>query len=326
MSPQKQRSNGRYGARHNTPPLVSFILVTYRNEETIAECLFSIRRWTRVPFAVILVDNSPDTATWTRVADIRRQQPELDITAVRSPENLGFARACNLGASQAQSDFLLFLNPDTTLSSDIATAFLEFWENRPHAGLLGPQVQNTAGEITRTCRNLPNVRRILLDATGLDRIFGSYRLLRFHHRRTRQVPQIIGACLFTSRQVFTRLNGFDERFFVYFEEVDLCKRTADIGLEVWFLSTATIRHKAGTSCEHEHSVADMVAQLRKSRQQYFRKHFPPPACVGVTVITLLEAWAKALILSTAARLRGSTHCKNKAHGFWRVATCPASWR
>jgi GT2 family glycosyltransferase len=76
---------------------------------------------------------------------------------------------------------------------------------------------------------------LFLDATGLDRLVGAYRLLHFDHASPRQVPQLIGACLFTSRRLFEDVKGFDERFFVYFEEVDLCKRLAESGHELWFV-------------------------------------------------------------------------------------------
>lgn len=314
--------------RADSPPLVSVIIVTYRNEGTIEACLASLadRAVVASESEVVVVDNSPDQATWERLQAFCRDHPDMAVTPVRPGTNLGFAAGCNLGARHARGDFLLFLNPDTRIENDILSIFLAFWKGRANPGLLGPLVLDGRGNTVRTCRNLPTVTGILLDATGLDRFLGRYRLLRFAHDRARQVPQIIGACLFTSRPLYEAFGGMDERFFVYFEEVDLCRRMAEAGYEIWFLPEARISHAAGTSCETGSAAAAMIVQLRKSRMLYFRKHFGPAATAAVGVLTILEGAAKAAVLLALYAARGQRRHLEKAKGFWRVAACPGSWR
>lgn len=306
-------------------PLVSVILVTYRNEATIQACLASLFQHATVPLEAVVVDNSPDQATWARLQACRVHWP-AEVTLLRPDRNLGFGAGCNLGVLHARGEFLLFLNPDTILSTNILQTFLDWWRSHPRAGLLGPQVCDAQGRTERTCRNLPTVGGMLLDATGLDRVFGVYRLLHFAHDHPRQVPQLIGACLFTSRHRFQTMAGFDERFFVYYEEVDLCKRMAEAGLEIWFLPQARIVHAAGTSCESESSAAAMVAQLRNSRMCYFKKHFGPGAVAVVAGINVLEALGKAAILAGCHMITKQRRQLEKARGFWRVATCLGFWR
>lgn len=306
-------------------PLVSVVVVTYRNEGTIEACLASLAAHTSVPFEVVVVDNSPDMATWEHLEAYRRRNPGEAVTPLRPGTNLGFAAGCNLGAGHARGEYLLFLNPDTTLIDDIVSVFLAFWKSRAKPGLLGPQILDGQGNVARTCRNLPTPAGIFLDATGLDRLLGVYRLLRFAHDRDRQVPQIIGACLFTSRSLYEAVGGLDERFFVYYEEVDLCLRMARAGYEIWFLPEARIAHAAGFSCESEASAAAMIVQLRKSRMLYFRKHFGPASVAAVGLVNIAEGVAKALAFLWLHVIGTGRGYLEKARGFWRVAQCRGFW-
>ena len=306
-------------------PLVSIIVVTYHNEATIEACLTSIATHTTCPWEAVIVDNSPDLGTWERIHALCRAHPDHNLIPLRPGHNLGFAAGCNLGVGHARGEFLLFLNPDTRLENDILAVFLEFWKTSTHPGLLGPCIVNSLGHIERTCRNLPTLWGIFLDATGLDKLLGHYRLLHFDHRSTRQVPQIIGACLFTSTQRYQHMGGMDEQFFVYFEEVDLCQRMLQAGYTIWFLPTARIMHLAGVSCENESSAANMIVQLRKSRQLYFRKHDSPTTVLALASITMLEGLAKAVIFFGLYMIRKNARDLEKAKGFWRVATCLKSW-
>lgn len=306
-------------------PLISVIIVTYNNEETIEHCLQSLVEQTRVSYQIIVVDNSPDLKTWKCLQTFGATHADLDFIPMRSKENIGFAAGCNLGAQQAQGQFLLFLNPDTCLKNDILSIFLDFWPTTSKPGLLGPQVVDVENQVVATCRNLPTLWGVFLDATGLDRFLGHYRLLRFDHQSSRQVPQIIGACLFTSKEIYEHFKGLDERFFIYFEEVDLCQRVQQSGLKVWFLHEPQIMHWAGVSCESASTAADMIVQLRKSRQLYFEKHFGSKTVFMVAIITILEGWSKAMIFRILYWVRKKPSDLEKAKGFWRVGACLEFW-
>lgn len=311
--------------KKHTYPSVSIIIVTYNNHETIEYCLQSLTEQTRVSYQVIVVDNSPDLKTWNRLQIFCATHEHIDLLPIRPGQNIGFAAGCNLGAQQALGEFFLFLNPDTQLENDILSIFLDFWQTTPKPGLLGPQVVDQHKQIVPTCRNLPTIAGIFLDATGLDRIFGQYRLLHFDHQSSRQVSQIIGACLFTSKEVYERHGGMDERFFVYFEEVDLCRRILQSGLTVWFLDQPRIMHWAGASCESESTAAAMIVQLRKSRQLYFGKHFGQGTAFMVAAISIFEGLAKAIIFGLLYWVRKRPADLAKAKGFWRVGACLEFW-
>jgi GT2 family glycosyltransferase len=300
-------------------PLITIVIVTFNNADTIEACLRSIGERTGAPYEIRLVDNSPDEKTLTALELVARSLPDLPLEILRPATNVGFARACNLGAREGKGDFLLFLNPDTVFLDDVPARLMAFAEGHPRAAVVGPLIVDAAGTITRTCRNLPSLFRIGLDATGLDRWLGAYRLLHFSHTTPRQVGQVIGACFFTPRWAFRALAGFDERFFVYFEEVDYCKRALDRGWEVWFAPAARVRHDHGTSTENVSQAAQMIFTLRDSRQKYFRKHFGGLSRILLLALNRAEGLVKGFIFLVLWLVRKGATDLEKARGFWRVA-------
>jgi len=302
-------------------PEVSIIIVAFRNEETIEPCLASIKQQVSLHYEVIVVDNSPDDLTVRRIGDFIKKTPRFPITLLEPGENTGFASGCNSGAARAQGDYLMFLNPDTCLQNDAARLLANFLKDHPGAELVGPMVLEPTGRIVPTCRNLPNLRRIISGVTGLDRFVGAYVLSRFPHDRPRRVEQIIGACFFLHQRTFRRLNGFDERYFMYFEEVDFCRRLIDSGSEIWFWPEARIMHRAEVSTKREDQVAAMIHTLRCSRRLYFEKHFSRIHHILLDVINRLEGISRGLVFCYLYLCRGRIHDLEKARGYFKVLLC-----
>lgn len=302
-------------------PEVSIIIVTFRNEETIASCLASIQQRVSLYYEVIVVDNSPDDLTVRRISYFIDKNPRFPITLLEPGENTGFASGCNSGAARAQGDYLMFLNPDTCLQNDAARLLSNFLKSRPNARLVGPMILDPTGKIVHTCRNLPNLRRILAGVSSLDRFVGAYVLTRFPHNRPRRVEQVIGACFFLHQNTFKRLNGFDERFFMYFEEVDFCRRLIDSGDEIWFWPEARIMHRAEISTKREDQVAPMIYTLRYSRRLYFEKHFSRIHHSLLDAINRLEGISRGLVFYYLYLCRGRIHDLEKARGYFKVLLC-----
>jgi GT2 family glycosyltransferase len=300
-------------------PTFSFIIVTYNNADTIGPCLRSIAAFTSDSYEAIVVDNSPDDETALAVQCVTGEQPGLPIQLVKSGQNLGFSCACNAGARLARGELLFFLNPDTRLLNDAGRLLSDCFAQHPRAVAAGPSISNATGVVTRTCRNLPTLGRIFLDVMGLDRWLGWYKLTRFAHDVPKTVEQIIGAALLIRHSTFDTVGGMDERFFVYYEEVDLCKRLREAGGQVWFWPRARVQHISGTSCEADPVRAKMIYTLRESRTKYFCKHFGPFSAFAIRFINRLEGMQKALILQALWLVRGRSSYREKAHGFWSVA-------
>jgi N-acetylglucosaminyl-diphospho-decaprenol L-rhamnosyltransferase len=320
MAPAIRAGDQENVSRLSSQPEVSFIIVTYNNAGTIVACLSSIAANTTMEYEIVVVDNSPDNETALAVERFDQSQAEPATTLIKNSENIGFGRACNVGARRAHGKFLFFLNPDTRLQNDASALLADCFRRYPAAKAAGPAICDTAGRIARTCRNFPTLARIILDATGLDRVLGAYKLTRLQHQRARKVEQIMGAAMLVRGVDYDGLGGMDERFFMYFEEVDLCKRLTQAGGERWFWPEARVQHLAGVSAEAEPVRARMIYVLRESRRKYFEKHCGTAGARWLELINRLEGLQNSAILRMLWMIRRRRADREKARGFWAVAT------
>ena len=299
--------------------LISFVIVTYNSAATIEACLSSIERYTSGSFEAVVVDNSPGEETAVAVKHFLQSRDGVTFRLDKTNNNLGFAKACNRGAKETTGDYIFFLNPDTELLNDACAEMLACIKEHPLAAAVGPAIFGSNGTVTVTCRNLPTASRIVLDATGIDRWAGAYRMTHFSHQEPRRVEQIMGAAMLISRDTYWRADGMDERFFIYYEEVDLCKRLMEAGGEVWFWPAAQVRHLAGASTDAPSVRARMIYVLRESRKKYFRKHFGVSGELTIDIVDRIEGVAKWIVLSMMGMLRGCASDREKARGFLSVA-------
>jgi N-acetylglucosaminyl-diphospho-decaprenol L-rhamnosyltransferase len=297
----------------------SFVIVTYNNADTIETCLESIAACTPEPHEVIVVDNSPDNLTLLALDRFHIAHPLTTLRVIKTEKNIGFGSACNRGGAVATGNYLFFLNPDTQLHPNAAAQLAHCFVLHPETLAAGPAILDADNHVTATCRNLPTLSRIFLDATGLDKWSGSYKLTGFDHTTPRRVEQIIGAAMLIPRSVYESFHGMDERFFIYFEEVDLCKRLLDSGGQIWFWPDAQVQHLAGSSCEVESVHARTIYILRDSRRKYFAKHFGAVSALALSLINRIEGLQKLLVFSLLWLVRRKQIYRQKAYGFWTVA-------
>ena len=300
-------------------PIFSFVVVTYNNADTIELCLTSISACIANAYEIAVVDNSPDGQTRDAVQRFIVANPDVIVHMIVPQENIGFSRACNLGARETKGEYLFFLNPDTQIINDAGACLARCLDEHPDAWAAGPAIFDSRGRVTRTCRNLPSLRHVILDATGLDKWWGAYKLTRFDHLQAKQVEQIIGAAILIRRRDYDRLGGMDEQFFVYFEEVDLCKRLKEAGGKIWFWPEAKVQHLAGRSCEAGSVRARMIFVLRQSRRKYFTKHYGFLGGLALEAVNRFEALQKSAVLIALWILRREQSYREKASGFWAVA-------
>ncbi|MDZ4229924.1 MAG: hypothetical protein U1C53_02180, partial [Candidatus Veblenbacteria bacterium] len=166
-------------------------------------------------------------------------------------ENIGFSRACNLGAREAIGEYLLFLNPDAEVVAGFFSDLERSFIHRPRAAIIGGHILNQDGSTQPSVRGFPGLWVGLLEATKLLSRFPGlaprYLLPRFNYQETQAVDQVMGAGLAIRRGVWEALAGFDERFFVWFEEVDLCQRARTAGYQVWYDAHLNLVHAAARS-------------------------------------------------------------------------------
>lgn len=220
---------------------------------------------------IIVVDNgSIDRSLEHLPADCR-------VVTIEAGENLGFARACNRGAALTSARFILFLNPDTRLCPNTLVEVRNFMDSSEGAsvGICGIRLIQDDGAIQRHTTDFPNPRNIY----RVD----SFRT-PFDHRISRKVSHVIGAFYFIRQNVFFELSGFDEQFFVYFEDLDLSLRVSRAGWDVYYLASVEAYHKGGGTSDQ--IKARRLFYSQSSRLHYSRKHFSRGGHLAVLAMTL----------------------------------------
>ncbi|HTY85973.1 MAG TPA: glycosyltransferase family 2 protein [Candidatus Acidoferrum sp.] len=251
---------------------ISVIIVSWNAHGHLRDCLDSIRKtggsWIR---EVVVVDNASSDGSPEMVA---RQFPEVKL--VRNKENLGFARANNLGIKISAGAYLALINSDVVVHPGCLKRLAAFLDTRPDVGLVGPKILGRDGLLQRTCRLLPGVWNIICETLALDRLFSKWPLfsgreMRHWNQDTEAEVEVLSGCFWlVRRSAVERVGGLDERFFFYAEDIDWCKRFNDAGWKVCFFPDAQATHFGGGSSLNvplRYSIEMVRANLA-----YWKKH------------------------------------------------------
>lgn len=287
---------------HKSATDVDIVVVNWNAGDLLRECVDSVILHAIDRSRLIVVDNH---STDDSIGSIDRAEGKGYIQVVRLAENLGFARACNIGACQGSSEFVLFLNPDAKIYPETIASVLTFMrsKNGQAYGICGVRLEGEGGLIQRHCARFPMLSTFVGKTLGLSRLFPRWFpphfLIEFDHLASREVDQVIGAFFFVRRSLFEELGGFDERFFVYFEELDFSLRARRAGWRTWYLAEAHAYHKGGGTSEQVKALR-LFYSLR-SRLLYGFKHFDLVQAWGLTAVTcIVEPMAR--LVQAAARL------------------------
>lgn len=267
---------------------LSVIIVNWNAGTQLAHCIASIAQYHGgLVSSVIVVDNASIDDSLAQVEEMERLPFHLEI--VRNHDNHGFGAACNQGAALVTDEVLLFLNPDTKLferSLPLPLAYLQDVANQD-VGIVGIQLLDERAYIARSCARFPSFIGFLSHAIGLDRIFPrlGHFMAEWSHDTQREVDQVIGAFFVVRRKIFDMLGGFDERFFVYYEEVDFSYRARQKGWRSMFLADVQAFH-AGGGTSNQVKARRLFYSLR-SRLLYSFKHFSFVGATAVLLVTLL---------------------------------------
>lgn len=265
------------------PPILSILVVTFNHEREISDCIESIHQQCQIrPLEIIAIDNSSKDHT---LACLESQSSTLksesfEIRIIRNDENIGFTRAVNSGLAAAQGEFILLLNPDTVMRSGSLEFLVGFLKKSTSAGAAVPQLLHPNGEIQPSCRRFPRYRYILFELLGLSRIFPRSRLFNawkmgeFDHRSSREVEQPQGACFMFPGKIFQSIGQLDPRFFLFFSDVDYCRRIISAGYRIHFLPEAKVMHRKGSSVYRNRPETVWLSHLDFIR--YFLKWYRLP--------------------------------------------------
>ena len=244
----------------------SVVTVNYKSWPYTLRCLNSLRETGYEDFEVVVVDNDRGTP------------PEMPRPArlIRNPENVGFARACNQGVSASTGEYVVFVNPDTLVEEGFFESLEGFFDGNPQAGVAGPKIVDREGHLQLSARKDLNFVSGLLGRTSLlTRLFPKSPLVRRHFPAAGKltgptaVDWVSGACMVVRRRTLGEIGSLDERFFMYFEDADLCRRARDAGWLVYYLPQVEVLHHTGASSGNRPRA---IWDLHKSAFLYHRKH------------------------------------------------------
>lgn len=280
--------------------VIDIIIVNWNGGDALAQCIASIKNHENgFVRRVVVVDNASTDGS----VETLSLTSEIEFKVFCNSENRGFGKACNQGARDSESEYILFLNPDAVLRSDSLAPVVAFMSDPKNAkvGIVGAKLIDEYGKTQRSCARFPTSKSIFIQAAGLDRIaprlFHSHFILEWDHEDIRSVDQVMGAFLMIRRSLFEELGGFDERFFVYYEDVDLCLRVHQRGFEVVHLPEAVAVHRG---CGTTAAIPDTrLFLLWRSRILYAGKHFSRLALVWVLLATLAVEPAVRVIYAYA---------------------------
>jgi len=244
-------------------PLLSAIVVNFNDGANIGRCLSSILDGAKgVAAEIIVVDNASSDGSPEEIA---RRFPSVRL--IRSPENLGFAKANNLAIRQSRGEFVLCLNTDAALLEGTLPALLDEFRLSPRTGIAGPALHDENGRFQVSFGGRVGFFDELLKKAILNRYWAK-RLKNVRARR--KAVWVSGACLLARREAIEAAGFFDEGFFLYFEDIDLCRRVGEAGWDVVFLPAVQACHKGGVTTSPRRRGSRLA--YRASQLRYYRKH------------------------------------------------------
>lgn len=256
---------------------IAVVVVNHNTRGHLHDCLVAVAA--EGPAQVVVVDTDSQDGS---AAFVRRAFPRVELL---EEDNRGFGAAANAGLRRVHTTYALVLNADTRPADGSLTTLAAYLEHHPHAAVAGPLVVDADGRPQLTARRLPKPLEILLQESGLRQLLP--RVSRGASPRT--VDWVLGAALAVRREAVLAIGGFDETYFMYNEEVDLCLRLRQAGWEVHYAPVAAVAHVGGASTSQQRAA--MAAQYVRSTVALYRRHFSRSqrAQLRVVLVTVLAA-------------------------------------
>ena len=267
---------------------LSIIIVNYNVKEFLQNLIHSIfKSALNISYEIIIIDNASDDGS---VEFIKDKFPEIKL--ISNEKNLGFSKANNLGLKIAKGKYLLLLNPDALLREDTLQKMMEFFRNTPDAGLAGCKILNPDGSLQLACRrSFPGPWTSFCKVTGLStifprsRIFARYNLTYLDENQSYEVDAISGSFMMMKREVYEKVGGFDEEFFMYGEDLDLCYRIQKAGYKVYYVHDTQIIHYKGESTKR--SSFDETKVFYNAMNLFVKKHLSGSFLVEIILLSAI---------------------------------------
>jgi N-acetylglucosaminyl-diphospho-decaprenol L-rhamnosyltransferase len=251
---------------------VDAVVVSYRSRELLRQCLFSLyEHGAGRPMSVHVVDNASRDGS---VEMISRSFPDFDL--IPSDRNLGFAAANNLAVARGSAEYVLILNPDTVVGPGALAALLEVMDEHPEVGICGPALVRADGRPDHAARrSFPTPLSAFGWFTRLSRLPGAPSALTAYTAPSvaaGPVDAVNGAFMLARRTALDQVGGFDEGYWMYMEDLDLCYRLAQAGWTTWYEPSVTVTHVKGGSAGAVRSPL-LTYHFHRGMYRFYRAHY-----------------------------------------------------
>lgn len=258
---------------------LSIIILNYKSKGLTKQCLKGLQMLSpKVQFEIIVVDNASHDGTAEMV---KEEFPQVKL--IESMVNCGYAAGNNLGIRKATGKYIMILNPDVAIMNESIDVLYKFMEAHPEAGLAGPKLINPDGTTQASCRTFPDWQTLLYRRSPLGKLPGPRRklykhlMLDFDHKRSRTVDWMIGACFFCRASAVEKVGLLDERFFLYLEDIDWCRRFWQAKYKVYYVVEAEMVHYHQRFSAENPGLKGMLSYATRihisSAIKYFAKYF-----------------------------------------------------
>jgi GT2 family glycosyltransferase len=314
ISDHVSKVDSREAALARRAPELSIIIVNWHSAEFVRRCVDSIREQTMEPtYEIVVIDN----ASFDGCDQVlKKHAPE--VTYIQCDENLGFAKANNYAFRASRGNGLLFLNPDTEMVGSAIKLLYCALQQLPGVGAVGARLLNSDGSLQTSCiQSFPTILNQTLDSEFFRKrwpesgLWGTEPFLR-EDDRPAEVEAISGACLMIKREVFERIGGFSEDYFMYAEDMDLCYRIRKAGFKNYYVPQAEVTHFGGGSSRQAPSNFSIV-MMRQSIWRFLRNTRGDVYGIGYRISMLLSAVGRLALLSLSLLARRAGH-RGKAQG------------
>ena len=277
----------------NKQPEINIVIVSYNTADLIENCLDSVLSNDGLSMEIFVVDNASNDES---VSLVKKNYPMVHVVA--NAENLGFAAANNQVLPQCKGKYVFFLNPDTKVMSDTFSKAISFMDANPRIGLAGTKIINPDGTLQWSVSyKYPGQSYTASELSGLPG----------------KIACVLGASMIARLEIIKKIGGFDNVFFLYGEDQDLCLRIRKLGHKIGYIDSATIVHFCGQSEALSEALSiEMWKKKTHAEYTFYRKHYLPKAVKRIRMSNIIKAWWRIITLKLFAHLtKDKTIAKEK---------------
>jgi len=248
---------------------LSIIIITFNNEKYIKECLTSLLKIYSNQ-EIIIIDNNSTDRTLHIIKNFTNQYSSSNVTLIKNRINRGFAQAVNQGIINSKGQYICLLGSDCRIEENTMQNLMRFLKNHPETGLIAPRLVNKYGKSIQSCRRLPTTKDLILELSGLPTLFpgrikSNWKSVILDHSSPVEVEQPEASCIMTSQEAVRKIGLMDERFTIFFNDVDWCRRFLQYDYKIIYFPQVKVLHYKGGSI-----YKNRIPMIWKSHQGFYR--------------------------------------------------------